>query len=532
MTVFARNCFQPCLLTILCSWLLFALSGCKSASEYRLEADRTAETIIREKQEQLLGSSGEFSIERPSDILRRRLLLDQDLPYSSEASLGTDKMASIIHWPEKDYPKAVSSSEDIAPLEKGKPVRLSLMQALQVGAMNNFEYQTQKEEIFRSALSLDLNRNDFDFIPEGQARSSLTVDKSGSGSSTGTVKGVEHSGSLNLGRTLQQGTQFTAALAVDLVKLLTQGRTSSFGIVGDASISIPLLRGSGIHIVTEPLTQAERNVMYAIYDFERFKKRIAVDIARDYLEVLRQLDQVDNVSENYRNLTASARRTRSLADAGRTTEIEVDQAVQNELIARSRWINTTESYKGRLDTFKKLIGLPPDADMELDRSELAGLTSRASEVMPDMRKTDASNVPMGHTAPAEEKMGPLELDETFSIELGLKNRLDLRVLEGRVYDARRSVIVQADALGAELTLFGEAGLGQSRSIATAGLDDARLRADRGVYTGLFTLDLPFERTAERNAYRESFIELERAARAVQNLEDDLKLSIRARLREM
>ena len=37
--------------------------------------------IIQEKQKQVLDEAQDFTIERPSDILRRRLLIDQNLPY-------------------------------------------------------------------------------------------------------------------------------------------------------------------------------------------------------------------------------------------------------------------------------------------------------------------------------------------------------------------------------------------------------------------------------------------------------------------
>jgi len=134
--------------------------------------------------------------------------------------------------------------------------------------------------------------------------------------------------------------------------------------------------------------------------------------------------------------------------------------------------------------------------------------------------------------PGREDAGPLEMDAKTAIELGLNNRLDLRVAEGNIYDAQRKVIVLADALRAEVTLFGSAELGESRSIATADLDDAQLRADKGIYTALLTIDLPFERTAERNAYRNSYIELERSVRDQQKLEDDIKLSVRRKLRDM
>ena len=49
---------------------------------------------------------------------------------------------------------------------------------------------------------------------------------------------------------------------------------------------MPLLRGSGSTIVAEPLTQAERDVVYSLLDFERFKKSIAVRVASEYLSKL------------------------------------------------------------------------------------------------------------------------------------------------------------------------------------------------------------------------------------------------------
>jgi hypothetical protein len=98
-----------------------------------------------------------------------------------------------------------------------------------------------------------------------------------------------------------------------LANLLTGNAASSLGLAGDASVSIPLMRGSGRHIVTEPLTQAERNVVYAMWDFEHYKKTFAVRVARDYLAVLRRLDEVVNSRENYRSVISSARRSRGLA---------------------------------------------------------------------------------------------------------------------------------------------------------------------------------------------------------------------------
>jgi len=160
--------------------------------------------------------------------------------------------------------------------------------------------------------------------------------------------------------------ELTSALAIDLAHLLTQGGASSLGQQADMTISIPLLRGSGKHIITESLTQAERDVVYAMYDFERFKRTFAVDIAGEYLNVLRQVDQVRNAENNYRSKIRLSRYSRRTADAGRLSEFEADQAVQSELSARNGWISAMERYKNQLDIFKNVLGLPPDAEIEPD----------------------------------------------------------------------------------------------------------------------------------------------------------------------
>ena len=68
-----------------------------------------------------------------------------------------------------------------------------------------------------------------------------------------------------------------------MINLLTQGGASAWGLNVDTSVSIPLLRGSGRHIVIEPLTQAERDVIYELWEFDRYKRTFAVNIATSYM---------------------------------------------------------------------------------------------------------------------------------------------------------------------------------------------------------------------------------------------------------
>ncbi len=512
-----------------------AIAGCKNAGQYRREADSVALEIIAQKQKEALGTTSGFTIERPSDVFRRRLILAQNLPYSDDASLGTGELAKIAHWPEDDYPPK-AQPPDANELERLRgPVELSLMQALEIGAYNNFDYQKVKENIFQAALALDLTRNEFRNIFSGRLSGETTSNTTGSEARSG-VRGSAEAG---VGRTLKSGVSITAAIAADLVKLLTSPRGSSTGIAADASVSIPLLRGSGRHIVTEPLTQAERDVVYAIWDFEQYKREFAVQVAQAYFAVLKRYDALQNSEQNYRSLVRSARRSRRLADAGRLQEIQVDQAVQNELRARQRWIAATESYKQSVDSFKALLGLPPDAEIKLSPTELERLNQYARRFTADSNIAgveNATSVPADARVelvePSRERAGPLEMEPTKAIEVALSRREDLRSAKGEVYDAQRAVVVAADALGAELTLLGSAGSGGRRNSALNDGSNIRPRFDRASFSGLLTLDLPIERTKERNEYRNSLIELDRATRNLQQLEDQIKLSVRNDLRKL
>jgi outer membrane protein TolC len=53
-----------------------------------------------------------------------------------------------------------------------------------------------------------------------------------------------------------------------------------------------------------------------------------------------------------------------------------------------------------------------------------------------------------------------------------------------------------------------------------------------VFSSLLSIDLPIERTAQRNAFRESFINLEEAIRSAQEREDSIKIAVRRAVREI
>lgn len=512
--------------------LIVGLAGCRSPESYRDEADHAAYRILDDSWQMAMGRHEDgFTIEPASETLRRQLLLDQDLPMSDPASASSSDTRLIEQWPDKRY--FPPRSDD--PLATSQPIVLTLEDALKVAATNSRTYQSQKESVFQAALRLDLERNNFRTTWAGMVDTVLSTNLGVSTETTGAVQ----NDSVSVSKKFKNGAAFTGLLAVDLAKLLNGSKESSTGVRLDTSLSIPLLRGSSKFVVTEPLTQAQRDVVYAIYDFERFKRTFAVSTASEYLAVLQQLDRVDNAVENYRRVVASTRRARRLADAGRLPEIQVDQSRQDELRARNSWISAVQSAEQSLDRFKLTLGLPPDATIELDNSAFEKLLQSeryAKYLSPssadDIEEVPPADAPVVLEPPSSEDAGPVELDQSDAVLIALTNRLDLRVAVGRIVDAQRGVAIAADNLRADITLLGSASIGESRSLGSANLDNGQLRTDRGFYSMLLGIDLPFERTAERNSYRNALIGYEQTVRSLQSLEDDIKFNVRSVLRTL
>lgn len=508
-----------------------ALAGCRTPLEYRGEADEVAVRNLAEAQAKVLGEAEAIQIDNPAVTLRQRLLLDQLLPHDDTISGGVRSLAESERWRQEEHYGAPPSAPP-PPWAGEAAVRLGLVQALEASARSSRDYQNAKEDLFRSALALDLERNEFRTTFAGLLRQSFRSTDDGNQRSSATRSSAE----LGAGRVFRNGAELSSAIAVDLAKLLTQDRSSSWGIYADSSISIPLLRGSDEVVVAEPLTQAERNLLYQVYAFETFKRNFSVRVANSYYAVLRSRQQVRNQEESYQRLVASTRRARRLADSGRLPEFQFAQSIQDELRARTRWISSIQSYESNLDSFKMLLGLPPDARVELADEELEALGAKADELIGGLVVADYSGeIPPADarvelTPPSREGGGPFEMDPEEAIRIALAHRLDLRRSREEVEDAQRRVLVAADNLRAELTLFGSTNIGERRDLGGAGQDNARLRPSEMPIQGLLTLNLPLERTRERNAYRNRLIDLERAVRTYQRLEDEVKLEVRNQLR--
>jgi outer membrane protein TolC len=500
---------------------LLVLAGCRSPRGQIELADRTAYATIAATRQAALGKADDFTVASPAEALRERLMETQQLSFQNPASLSSRHAERVRHWPE-----GVLEAGDAGPpaasaaATNGQPVVLSLVDALQVAARNSRDYQDRKESMFREALTLDLRQYDFSTQWSSSEEVEWTSDESGEES----TRTLAADAGLRATRTLQNGALLGAGFSLNFLELLKGGAESTLGLDADASVTLPLLRGAGRHIAREPLTQAERNMLYAVYTYERFKHQFIVGIVDQYLNVLRQLDGVRNAEENYARLRESVERTQAMAEEERLPRIQVDQARQDELRARAGWISAQQGFSSSLDQFKITLGLPPDAAVDLDPEELTRVLQ--VDTMPNL---DALEVPPEGSGVVREPW----LDEPAAMAIALQSRLDLKVSAGRVEDAQRQLVIAADRLRPELTLGGSARWSASdeSSRFEQTLRDVA-EGSRGVYSGLITLDPGLDRTAERNALRGELLAFEAAVRQYQETEDSIKLDILEAIRDL
>jgi hypothetical protein len=299
---------------------------------YRQEADDQVYSILEKANQAVTGNTTVFPIDRPVDTLRARLL---------------------------------TSSE---------PVRLSLLDALDVAAENSFSFQQQKERLYLTALTLTRQQNDFAIRWSGGG--SANIDGTGDDGVD-----VDFSGDLSASVNTIAGTRIVAGFVNNLLRSIINGGGFDGSSILSLTLTQPLLGGAGENIIREPLTQAERNVVYAVRDFEQFRRAEAVRIVAQYYNVAQAIRNLESFENDLERRQQNFDRAEALFEAGRGKLDDVDRADQDLQNARIRVVTQTATVQTQLDGFKQTLGLPTDSLVDLDPTELDRVEAQGITVL-------------------------------------------------------------------------------------------------------------------------------------------------------
>lgn len=371
---------------------------------------------------------------------------------------------------------------------------MTLDQAIQTAFLNSRRFQSRKESLYKQALSLSSSRHRWETLFYGQAGS--TAERNGKESSASAF------GSLGLSKMLATGADLSIDVTNNLFRYISFDDPAKSAVTSvGATLTQPLWQGAGKKIATENLTQAERDMIYEIRSFVRYRRSFYISITKSYYSLLQQNDRVNNVHTNYKNLKDEYERAQLLSKAGRRPQFQVDQTRQRMLSARDSWIQAQQGYQNALDEFKITLGLPTQKELKIDQKELDVISQKG--------------------------IIPVKLEEKPVIKHALIHRLDLLTMAQQVEDSKRKIDVARDQLKPGLDLKLSYNAATQERLKPVRFDDA---SDR--YSAGLSMDLPLDKQDERNAYRSSLISYDAMQREHQEMIDTVKLEVRDALRNL
>ena len=430
--------------------------GCSTPAEQFINADKEVLGILEKRQEQILGE---------------QRLADIKTPYS-DRKLGDIPPSEII------LNRFASGTNTI-----------TLPQALEMAVKNSRDYQLQRETLYLSALTLTGERHKF-ALKFSTANLDLEHDLDASDTSSDAA--------FTLSKALKAGGSITASLANDLT-LFFNGNNPK---VPDLTIALtkPLLKGAGEKMALETLTQSERNLVYSIRTYSRYQKTFLVDRISEYLSLLEQKNRVRVQWELYQNRIRFRQEQELRLQGELISQFELDQALRSEYESKVGYINAVETYRGKLDDFKKQLNLPLGVEVILDDSELGNLENFG--------------------------LRPVHLTDAYGFQLALTNRLDIINEVDKFEDKKRKVDVAENDLLPSLSLLADYSI-KDQYYNRNSFDFGDYSAKAGI-----SLDLPLDKLAERNAFRKSRITFEQQLRSLMKTLDDLRDEVRTNVRTL
>jgi outer membrane protein TolC len=468
--------------------LSLAITGC-TAAHYKASADREVYSIVKQKTSFVPGMARSFTID-PSPMSEQRVCPPATAPAgpASPTPAAPAAPAAAGQTVPAAGAQAPAGAGAAQPAGAAKATLISLAKALEIAAYNSRTYQSQKESVFLSALTLTSQR--FNFGPQFSGTGGGAYTDTG----TGTSDSISGNTALGLTWLLKTGTQISTELSTDFSRTINGHPVEASSSLFNFTVTQPILQGAGV-AVTAPLTQAERNVVYQMRSFVEFRRQFFVQVLSDYYGVLENLQVLANQEENYQSLKYARDQAQALSEAGKLPTFQVDQAQQNMLQAEDNVLRARQSYESSLDSFKFELGLPPEANVELDPAELQRLTQEKAEAL------------------------PFTLDQ--AVAMALDDRLDLMTANDQVEDAQRNVAVAANGLLPALNL--DAGTSSTTSGTNQPLN---FTSNTTNFNAGFTVDLGLTRLNQRNTYRSSLISLDLSTRNQCQVRDSVVQQVR------
>ena len=290
-----------------------------------------------------------------------------DDPAASPLMNFPDGHRNTKYWSKIPTANQIESPVWLDHLPRGPDGQIKLTQELSVdlALLHSRDYQTQFESVYLSALTL--TGNEFEFATQWVAGTGAQY--TATGADLGGNRLLQVTDRLGLGRRLAGGGQLATNVLNSFFWDFGTNTAGSNGLFV-TSFTQPLLRGAFRHVRLETLTQAERNLLYDVRDFARFRRQFYLNTSSAFLSLLTQVQSIRNAKVNIASLQLNLIENQELREMRMVSQIQVDQIFQEYQNGRLALLFAEQNLAASLDQFKFQLGLPSWVPFEIDESLL------------------------------------------------------------------------------------------------------------------------------------------------------------------
>ncbi len=192
---------------------------------------------------------------------------------------------------------------------------MTMGDAIELTYINSRDFQFQLEQLYLTALELTFQRFRYDVQFLGIGGNKPTSDVGYVALGDGDTS-LAWDNRIGISKLLPSGGQWAIELANNTLWLFSGDNKSDTASALSFNLVQPLLLGGGRKVALESLTQSERDALYAMRDFARFRKTFFVDIvsgAGGYLQLIGLRQGIFNQETNIRQLEVQIRRLRAVS---------------------------------------------------------------------------------------------------------------------------------------------------------------------------------------------------------------------------
>jgi len=229
--------------------------------------------------------------------------------YKSWHKLGASFAIENPNWLE-NYGIDMNGMDPVAGHSEVKLLKVTLPELVDLSYIHSRDYQTNLEDLYISALALTQQRYNLGVRYLGVNGSEPFVDGTATTLGNGRANGFS-TAAFGVSQLLPSGGQIAVELANAVTWNFGQGGSISAPLLG-YSVTQPLMFRAGRKVVLEPLTQAERDVLYNARSMARFRQTLFVGVSTSYLNLLLQRQLILNQLNNIRQLEEQYEKQKAL----------------------------------------------------------------------------------------------------------------------------------------------------------------------------------------------------------------------------